>query len=40
MSAAAINDIVALSDHERSPLVSLWVFLAGCGLHTNVMAGY
>ncbi|XP_014519969.1 cation/H(+) antiporter 18 isoform X1 [Vigna radiata var. radiata] len=40
MSAAAINDIaawillalaVALSGHERSPLVSLWVFLAGCG---------
>ncbi|KAG4403927.1 hypothetical protein GLYMA_01G223600v4 [Glycine max] len=40
MSAAAINDIaawillalaVALSGHDRSPLVSLWVFLAGCG---------
>ncbi|KAL2347997.1 hypothetical protein Fmac_001997 [Flemingia macrophylla] len=40
MSAAAINDIaawimlalaVALSSHDRSPLVSLWVLLAGCG---------
>ncbi|KAK7308953.1 hypothetical protein RJT34_05314 [Clitoria ternatea] len=40
MSAAAVNDIaawillalaVALSGNERSPLVSLWVFLAGCG---------
>ncbi|KAL2347998.1 hypothetical protein Fmac_001998 [Flemingia macrophylla] len=40
MSAAAINDIaawimlalaVALSGHDRSPLVPLWVFIAGCG---------
>ncbi|KAK7251392.1 hypothetical protein RIF29_34543 [Crotalaria pallida] len=40
MSAAAVNDIaawillalaVALSGNSQSPLVSLWVFLSGCG---------
>ncbi|KAE9614096.1 putative cation/H+ exchanger, rossmann-like alpha/beta/alpha sandwich [Lupinus albus] len=40
MSAAAVNDIaawillalaVALSGRSQSPLVSLWVFLSGCG---------
>ncbi|XAR70224.1 hypothetical protein NMG60_11027011 [Bertholletia excelsa] len=40
MSAAAVNDVaawillalaIALSGNGRSPLVSLWVFLCGCG---------